>query len=155
MIYRIDVRTRDGSDPVGVSVGRQIAELGKSVGAISTSRIFLIDTDADLAGVRKIAGQLLADRIVERGSVFGAGGRQRTQPDRSAPEARRDGPGGGQHRDGDRGYGVAGPARCGTGRAFVIAGEIDRAELQRIASRVLANGVIESVHFEPFMPGKI
>src|SRR3954454_14185054 len=39
-----------------------------------------------------------------------------------------------------------------TGRAYVIDGKIERAELQRIASRVLANGVIESVHFDVFLP---
>src|SRR5258706_992154 len=41
-----------------------------------------------------------------------------------------------------------------TGRAFVIDGVVDRAELQRIAGRVLANGVIESVHFEAFVPSE-
>ena len=33
-----------------------------------------------------------------------------------------------------------------TGRAYLIDGQVDRPELERIASRVLANGVIESVH---------
>jgi len=39
-----------------------------------------------------------------------------------------------------------------TGRAFVIEGAVERAELQRIAGRVLANGVIESVHFDAYVP---
>jgi phosphoribosylformylglycinamidine synthase subunit PurSL len=154
MIYRIDVRTRDGSDPVGVSVGRQIAELGKSVGTISASRIFLIDTDADLAGVRKIAGQLLADRVVESAEVFSGrvddSGHSRIEvhlkPGVMDPVAAST-----EMAIRDMGLPVR---QVRTGRAFVIAGEIDRAELQRIASRVLANGVIESVHFEPFCPSK-
>src|SRR5205823_480658 len=41
-----------------------------------------------------------------------------------------------------------------TGRAFLIEGQIDAAELERIASRVLANGVIESVHFDRYLPGR-
>src|SRR4029079_1335972 len=41
-----------------------------------------------------------------------------------------------------------------TGRAYEIEGKIDKAELQRIASRVLANGVIESVHFDAFIPNR-
>jgi phosphoribosylformylglycinamidine synthase II len=41
-----------------------------------------------------------------------------------------------------------------TGRAYLIEGTIDRVELQRIASRVLANGVIESVHFDAWIPEK-
>ena len=39
-----------------------------------------------------------------------------------------------------------------TGRSFLIAGDIARDRLRQIASRVLANGVIESVHFEAFVP---
>src|SRR5947208_13987344 len=39
-----------------------------------------------------------------------------------------------------------------TGRSFTIDGDLPREELARIASRVLANGVIESVHFEPYVP---
>src|SRR5207249_2807834 len=39
-------------------------------------------------------------------------------------------------------------------RAYLIEGKIDKAELQRIASRVLANGVIESVRFDAFIPKK-
>ena len=41
-----------------------------------------------------------------------------------------------------------------TGRAYLIDGRVAREELERIASRVLANGVIESVHFEPFVPDR-
>ncbi len=39
-----------------------------------------------------------------------------------------------------------------TGRAFVFDTTLSPAQLQSIASRLLANGVIESVHFEPFVP---
>ena len=41
-----------------------------------------------------------------------------------------------------------------TGRAFVIVGSVPREQLERIASRVLANGVIESLHFDAFIPEK-
>ena len=39
-----------------------------------------------------------------------------------------------------------------TGRAYLIGGNVPRERLQQIASRVLANGVIESVHFDAFVP---
>src|SRR3954451_22671853 len=39
-----------------------------------------------------------------------------------------------------------------TGRAYLMQKKLERGELERIASRVLANGVIESVHFEPLIP---
>jgi phosphoribosylformylglycinamidine synthase II len=39
-----------------------------------------------------------------------------------------------------------------TGRAYLIEGKVQREQLQYIASRVLANGVVESIHFDAFIP---
>ncbi|MBC8108226.1 MAG: phosphoribosylformylglycinamidine synthase subunit PurS, partial [Anaerolineae bacterium] len=39
-----------------------------------------------------------------------------------------------------------------TGRAFVMKNSVDREQLKTIASRILANGVIESIHFAPYVP---
>src|SRR4051812_6832622 len=76
MIYRIDVRTtpaaRGGEaavDPVGEALRHQIAEFGSNVGRIETSRIFLIDTDADTVDVARVARELLADPVVERSEL--------------------------------------------------------------------------------------
>src|SRR5947207_600834 len=75
MIYRIDVRGRDvgatrgGADPIGEAVRQQILELGTDVGRVSTSRIFLIDVDADQLQIRRVATELLADPIVEEAEV--------------------------------------------------------------------------------------
>ncbi len=41
-----------------------------------------------------------------------------------------------------------------TGRAYLIDGRVPRPELEQIAGRVLANGVIESIHFDPFVPAE-
>src|SRR5207245_4984099 len=41
-----------------------------------------------------------------------------------------------------------------TGRAYLIEGDLPRAELEQIAAKVLANGVIESVHFDAYVPEK-
>src|SRR5215213_2373947 len=80
MIYRIDVRTtpaaRGGSaaaDPVGEALRHQIAEFGSNVGRIETSRIFLIDTDADTADVQRVASELLADPVVDRAELVASG----------------------------------------------------------------------------------
>src|SRR5690242_10832511 len=79
MIYRIDVRTvlaaregAAGSDPVGEAVCHQIQEFGTSVGPITTSRIFLIDTTAPESQVARAARELLADPIIERADVMSA-----------------------------------------------------------------------------------
>src|SRR5688572_33291304 len=90
MIYRIDVRprARDASavpsagealtaaaassaavDPLGEAVRQQIREFGADVGPITTSRIFLLDTDAPAPDVLRIATELLADLVVESAEV--------------------------------------------------------------------------------------
>jgi phosphoribosylformylglycinamidine synthase len=172
MIYRIDVRTtpaaRGGEaavDPVGEALRHQIAEFGSNVGRIETSRIFLIDTDADTVDVARVARELLADPVVERSELV--------------PPVPVDthGNGNGEAASGDPGEsrieihlkpGVMDPVAASTemairdmglpvrevrtGRSYSIQGNVPREELQRIAQRVLANGVIESVYFEPFVP---
>src|SRR5690348_15719181 len=88
MIYRIDVRGRSprdaamgglarsgagGGDPLGESVRQQILEFGSDVGAISTRRVYLIDTEASEEQIRRVADELLADPIVEEAQVLGPG----------------------------------------------------------------------------------
>ena len=69
MIYRIDVRA-DGPDaPPPRRCAQQIREFGAEVASIATRRIFLIDTDAPPAQVRRIADELLADPIVEHSDL--------------------------------------------------------------------------------------
>src|SRR3954470_6135209 len=160
MIYRIDVRTanapaRGGNaavDPVGEAVRHQIAEFGSDVGPIETARIFLVDTDADTADIVRAARELLADPVAEKSELVAPGGDDNgdsrieihlkpgvMDPVASSTEmALRD---------------MGLPVReVRTGRAYRIKGRVDQRELKRIAERVLANGVIESVHFEPFTP---
>src|SRR5688572_25409261 len=161
MIYRIDVRTlapaRGGEaavDPVGEAIRHQIAEFGTNVGPISTRRIFLIDTDADAGQVQRVARELLADPVVEEAEVVsppGNNGREghgrievHLKPGVMDPVAAST-----EMAMRDMGLPVK---EVRTGRAYLIEGNADREELRRIASRVLANGVIESVHFDPFIP---
>ncbi len=159
MIHRIDVMTtplartgQGGLDPVGQSIRHQIAEFGTRVGPIDTARIFLIDTDAAEAQVRQIAQQLLADPIVEsaqlvRGRPADAG-RSRIEvhlkPGVMDPVADST-----EMAIRDMGINVR---EIRTGRAYLIEGIVERDELARIASRVLANGVVESVHFDAYIP---
>jgi phosphoribosylformylglycinamidine synthase len=158
MIYRIDVRTvpaSDGADPVGESLRQQIAEFGTQVGPITTSRVFLIDADASREQLERAARELLADPIVEQAEVAGSNSpvdsgisliEIHLKPGVMDPVAS-------STEMALRDMGV--PVReVRTGRAYAIRGQVSRDELQRIASRVLANGVIESVHFERFIPAK-
>src|SRR5436305_10486902 len=159
MIHRIDVRTtplaRDGEaaiDPLGEAIRHQIAEFGTNVGAIRTARIFLIETDASADEVGRAARELLADPIVEQAELVS---KSRADSDGSRIEIHLK-PGvmdpvaastGMALRD----MGLA-VKEVRTGRAYLIEGDVPAEELRRIASRVLANGVIEQVYREPFVP---
>src|SRR5688572_24846765 len=159
MIYRIDVKQTGaaregeaGNDPVGEAVRHQIQEFGTSVGRICTRRIFLIDTDADERQVREVARQLLADPIVEEAELLRGGktddGVSRIEihlkPGVMDPVAAST-----ERAIRDMGLPVR---EVRTGRAYLIEGQVECEELKRIASRVLANGVIESVHFDAYVP---
>src|ERR1051325_57158 len=159
MIYRIDVRTMNspregaaGVDPVGESIRHQIAEFGMNIGPISSSRIFLLDIDADGAAVQRIAQELLADPVVEAADVIAkppAGlGKSRIEIHLKAgvmdPVAAST-----EMAIRDMGISVRGVR---TGRCYLIDGQVDQKELQSIALKVLANGVVESVHFDAFIP---
>ena len=158
MIYRIDVRTlpagADGFDPVGQALRHQIQELGTSVGPIIASRIFLIDADASEVQMESVAISLVADPIVESAELFDGSAVDKNQsrievhlkpgvmdPVAASTEAAL------------RDLGLV-VHQVRTGRAFVFDGLVEGSVLQTIASRILANGVIESVHFEPFVPAQ-
>ena len=161
MIYRIDVRTtppaREGTqaatDAVGEAVRQQIKEFGRDLGPISTRRIFLIDTDANEKHVRQVADELLADPIVEQSELVrpgrnGHGSRIEIhlKPGVMDPVAA-------STEMAIRDMGL--PVReVRTGRAYLIDGDVPKIELEQIASKVLANGVIESVHFDAHVPEK-
>src|SRR3954447_2605850 len=158
MIYRIDVRpkVREASavaavDPIGEAVRQQIREFGSDVGPISTARIFLLDTDAAAADVLRIATELLADLVVESAEVVDRGSNHGDPADISRIEVHlKPGvmdPVAASTEMAIRDMGLPiGEVR--TGRAYLIHGKVERAELERIAGRVLANGVVESVHFD-------
>ena len=154
MIYRIDVRAKNGSDPAGVAVRKQISDLGKTVGPIRTSRVFLIDTEMDAAAIRRVAKELLADPVVEAAELFSGraddAGHSRIEvhlkPGVMDPVAAST-----EMAISDMGLPVR---QVRTGRTYLIEGQLPRNELEQIAKGALANGVIESVHFEVFCPEK-
>jgi phosphoribosylformylglycinamidine synthase len=155
MIFRIDVSTV-GPDRLGEAVRHQIEELGiDHVGAITTRRIFLVDAPkASIEQMNRAAAELLADPIVERATVASSqppsNGRGHSLIEIHLKPGVMD-PVAASTEMALRDMGI--PAReVRTGRAFVIDNELPREQLDRIATRVLANGVIESVHFEPFVP---
>ncbi|HSZ57328.1 MAG TPA: phosphoribosylformylglycinamidine synthase subunit PurS [Tepidisphaeraceae bacterium] len=154
MIYRIDVRSAGDTDPLGQSVRHQIEEFQIHVGPISVSRVFLIDTDAPRQQVLRAANELLADPLVERAALTEPSATDNApsrieihlKPGVMDPVAA-------STEMALRDMGI--PVReVRTGRAYLIDGKVPQEQLRQIANRVLANGVIESVHFDAFIPEK-
>ena len=151
MIYRIDVQMNASLDPVGESLRQQVRALGMDVAGIRASRIFLLDADASHEQIEMLAVPLLADLVVESAKVF--------SPSNATDQSRIEihlkpgvmDPVADSTESALRDLGLK-IHQVRTGRAFVFDGIVPRAQLQTIASRILANGVIESVHFEPFVP---
>src|SRR4051795_11255307 len=155
MIFRIDVSTV-GPDRLGESIRHQILEIGIDQGGpIPTRRIFLVDApQASPDQMNGAAAELLADPIVERAKVAtnepSTNGRGHSLIEIHLKPGVMD-PVAASTEMALRDMGI--PAReVRTGRSYVIQGSVAREELERIAGRVLANGVIESVYFEPFVP---
>jgi phosphoribosylformylglycinamidine synthase len=154
MIYRVDVRARGDADPAGAALRRQITAMGIAVGGVAVARIFLIDTDDDSSAIGRVAHELLADPVVETAQIFRQtpddSGRSRIEvhlkPGVMDPVAAST-----EMAIRDLGYTVH---QVRTGRAYLIDAALDRAQLKQIADRFLANGVIESVYFQPYCPDK-
>ena len=80
---------------------QQIREFGATVGPIATSRIFLIDSDADRSQIQRAARELLADPVVESAELVSGNangnGHSRIEihlkPGRDGPGGRLDGDG--------------------------------------------------------------
>jgi phosphoribosylformylglycinamidine synthase len=150
MIHRIDVRQLD-ADSLGQSVRQQIQELGSDVGSVATRRIFLIDADVPRKTIEAAGRELFADPIVESFELVerapaDAGSRIEVhlKPGVMDPVA--------ASAEMVLRSGGVNVRQVRTGRAFLLEKRLDQPTLSRIASRVLANGVIESVHFEAFVP---
>ncbi len=155
MIYRIDVlpaQTATTVDHSGESVRRQIAEFGIHVGKVSTRRAFLIDTDASPEQVKAIAAKLVSDPVVESAQVIQSApadtGSSRIEihlkPGVMDPVAAST-----EMAIRDMGLPVK---EVRTGRVYLFDAKLEKPILDQIATRILANGVIESIHFDTFLP---
>ena len=151
MIHRIDVRPA-GADPAGEGVCRQIRELGIDVAQVRSARVYLIDADLDAGAVRRIADELLADPVAEKADLVVAppadSGASRIEVHLKAGVMD---PVAASTEMAIRDMGLA-VREVRTARAFLIEPVLPREKLSHIALRVLANGVIESVHFEAHLP---
>ena len=154
MIHRIDVRAASTqlADPVGENVRRQIVELGHDPGGVSADRVFFLDTDAGPAAVQAAADALLADPVIETAAAVDSDAQEEVgrlvevhlKPGVMDPVAA-------STAAAVRDLGLK-VREVRTGRAYRFSTPLDRAALEQVATRVLANGVVESVHFARHRP---
>ena len=154
MVYRIDVSTRAGADDIdsqGAAARQQILQFGIDVGSTRNARVYFIDTDAPRDAIERVAGELLADPIVETATLVDSpandAGRSRMEihlkPGVMDPVAA-------STEMAIRDMGLS-ARQVRTGRAYVFGRKLSDGELQTV-TRALANPVVESVYHETHLP---
>jgi len=159
VLYQIEViKKRPEYDAEGKTLRADIADLGvKQVSSVRVVTVYSIETEENRASVELLARELLSDPIAERFYV------DAHPPEESAPNthvvlvARKPGV-----MDPVEGTVLRGMADLGlsartvrTARKFLIEGELSEAQLRLIASKILANEVIEDVFFDRTKLGRI
>jgi phosphoribosylformylglycinamidine synthase len=154
MIHRIEIRTAEGfSDPHAASVAHQIGELGvASVKGVASARLFFLIGELSADDAAKVAEGLLADPVIERYSLGQAGAEDDSaavvevhlKPGVMDPVAAS-----AEQAIRDMGYAIE---SVRTARRYVLAGPPSREAAAAIARRLLANPVIEDIHFRAHTP---
>jgi len=157
MIHRIDIRSKEGfGDPHAEGVLSQIRELGieaDRVEGVCSARLFFLAGDISSDQARQVAENLLVDPVTEQYSV--GGGDEPGQcvievhlkPGVMDPVASST-----EQAIGDMGLAIT---SVRTGRRYELAGEVDDATRETIARRLLANPVIEDIHFAAHTPPEV
>lgn len=155
MVYRIDVSTRPHcsvADPQSSAVRSQIQQLGIDPGEVRVLRVFFLDTTASREQVQRIASHLLADPVVEQACVVDTIPSDAStcrievhlKPGVMDPVAAST-----EMAIRDMGLSVT---QVRTGRAYLFSACLTQSQLQTIARQCLANPVVESVFYEPYLP---
>ncbi len=153
MIHRIEVRLREGfGDPHAEGVLAQIRELGiETVSAVRSARLFFIEGDLPLDDARRVAAELLADPVIEEFQS----GRRETASDFTVIEVHRKtgvmDPVAASTEQAIRDMGLE-ISSVRTARRYELSGDITDEQRATIARRLLANDVIEDVHFAAYTP---
>jgi phosphoribosylformylglycinamidine synthase len=156
MIHRIEIRTKEGfGDPHGEAVAHQIAELGiDQVRGVRSVKLYFLVGELSAGQAETVARALLADPVIEQyqmGSREAADGASVIEVHLKAgvmdPVA----------ASVEKAVADMGPAveAVRTARRYELAGRISRRQMETIARGLLANAVIEDIHFEPYTPPEV
>ncbi len=153
MVYRVEIRPiGSAGDSHAAEVLAQITELGvESVKALGCVKLYFLAGEIDEQTAHKIADDLLIDPVIESytlGESAAPDGAAvievHRQPGVMDPVAKST-----EKAAGDMGCPVK---WVRTARRFELAGDVTDADKQIIASKLLANEVIEDVYFEAHTP---
>ena len=154
MIHRVEVRMREGfGDPHAQAVAAQIKELGiDSVSAVRSARLFFLLGDLSADEAARAAAELLADPVTEE---FCLGDGEAAADGAAVVEVHRKlgvmDPVAASAEKAVRDMGLA-IESVRTARRYELAGDVSDSQRATIARRLLANDVIEDVHFESHTP---
>jgi len=156
MIYRVEIRSKQGfGDPHAETVFHQVRELGMdSVASVRSARLFFLIGELGDADVVRIADELLIDPVVQEyrvgeaplsdGAALIEVHLKAGVMDPVAASA--------QKAVTDMGLGIEGVR---TARRYELLGEVSDDQCQTIARKLLANPVIEDIHFEAHTPPEV
>ncbi len=155
MIHRVEIRPKGGlADPRAAGVLAQIKELGlQDVAAVASVKLYFLAGELGESDVRKVAEELLIDPVIEQYSLgeSPANGAAVIEVHLKAgvmdPVATST-----EKAVREMGFDLT-SAR--TARRYELTGQIPEGQSQAIARKLLANEVIEEVHFEAYTPPEI
>ena len=156
MIYRVEIRSKEGfGDPHAQTVFNQVRELGMdSVTSVRSARLFFLVGEFSQDDATRIADELLTDPVIEEYHVGSSGA-----PDDAAlievhlkagvmdPVAAS-----AEKAVTDMGLQIEG---IRTARRYELLGDVSDEQRQTVAGKLLANPVIEEIHFEAHTPPEI
>ena len=155
MIHRIEIRSREGfGDPHAEGVHHQIKELGiDSVESVRSVKLFFLAGDLTAEHAGRVAAELLIDPVIEdihQGSSDGSSAaiievhRKAGVMDPVAASA--------EKAVADMGIAIE---AVRTARRYELTGQITDQQRETIARCLLANPVIEDIHYQAYTPAAI
>ena len=153
MIYRVEIRSKESfGDPHAQTVFNQVRELGMdSVSGVRSARLFFLVGEFSQADATRIADELLTDPVIEEYHVGSTGAGADAAlievhlkagvMDPVAASA--------EKAVTDMGLQIEG---IRTARRYELLGEVSDEQRRTVAGKLLANPVIEEIHFEAHTP---
>jgi phosphoribosylformylglycinamidine synthase len=150
-VHRIEVAPAPGRDDVrGEAIKRDAAAIGVQAKSVRSSKVYLIEAALDDEQLETLAHRLLADPVLERAS-FGVAPPKRARVVEVHPLPGVMDPAAHTVREAARELLGVREMTVSTGARYDLEG-VSAQDAETLANRLLANTVIQAVHFEPFTP---